>query len=76
MTRISKTLRPSVDVTRRQVKRKIGYAEEEYAITRRKLQDLEINDEEENGSDSSDEESDNGNVKDEFQNDASQSENL
>ena len=65
-----------MDVTRRQVKRKIGYAEEEYAITRRKLQDLEINDEEENGSDSSDEESDNGNVKDEFQNDASQSENL
>lgn len=65
-----------MDVTRRQVKRKIGYAEEEYAITRRKLQDLEINDEEENGSDSSDEESDDGNVKDEFQNDASQSENL
>ena len=76
MTRISKTLRPSVDITRRQVKRKIGYAEEEYAITRRKLQDLEINDEEENGSDSSDEESDDGNVKDEFQNDASQSKNL
>lgn len=71
VTRISKTLRPSVDLTRRQIKRKIGYAEEEYAITRRKLQDLEINDDEKNGSDTSDEDSNNKEVKDESQNDAS-----
>ena len=76
VTRISKTLRPSVDLTRRQIKRKIGYAEEEYAITHRKLQDLEINNDEKNGSDTSDEDSNNKEVKDESQNDASRAKSL
>lgn len=71
VTQISKTLQPSVDFTRPQIKCKIGYSEEEYAITCRKLQDLEINDNEENGSNTSDEDSYNKEIKDESQNDAS-----
>ena len=70
VTHISKILQPSVDLTRQQIKYKIGYAEEEYAITCWKLQDLEINDDEENRSDSSDEDSNSKDIKDESQNDA------